>query len=127
MSNAILEHVNLTVSDPLATAGLLVKLFDWKIRWQGQSMENGFTVHVGSDSSYLALYAAGKPKHPQESSYQHIGGMNHIGILVDDLEATERKILEAGFKTNSHADYEPGKRFYFDDNDGVEFEIISYN
>jgi len=43
-----------------------------------------------------------------------------------DLDATEQKVLQAGFKTHNHGDYEPGRRFYFNDHDGVEYEIVSY-
>ncbi len=31
-----------------------------------------------------------------------------------------------GSQTHSHADYEPGRRFYFHDEDGIEFEVVSY-
>ena len=47
--------------------------------------------------------------------------------VVDDLDATEARILAAGIETFSHADYEPGRRFYFNDADGIEFEVVSYN
>ena len=58
MSNATLEHANITVSDPLKTAKRLCDLFGWHIRWQGDAIHGGMTVHVGSDDSYLALYHA---------------------------------------------------------------------
>ena len=32
MSEAVLEHVNITVSDPARTAALMEKLFGWKVR-----------------------------------------------------------------------------------------------
>ncbi|MEM6653029.1 MAG: VOC family protein, partial [Pseudomonadota bacterium] len=35
MSKAMLEHVNLTVTDPDKTAEMLCDLFDWRIRWAG--------------------------------------------------------------------------------------------
>ena len=38
---ANLEHVNLTVSNPQATAAMLCKLFDWEIRWEGEAMDSG--------------------------------------------------------------------------------------
>ena len=52
--------------------------------------------------------------------------LNHVGLLVDDLDAAEAVVEEAGLEPFSHGDYEPGKRFYFFDWDGIEFEIISY-
>ena len=55
---ARLEHVNITVSDPDRTASLLGTLFDWKVRWSGPAKDGGYTVHVGSDDDYLAIYTS---------------------------------------------------------------------
>jgi len=52
--------------------------------------------------------------------------VNHFGILVDDLDAAEQRILKAGYKTHSHQTYDPGSRFYFHDHDGIEWEVVSY-
>lgn len=126
MSASRLEHANITVTNPLATANLLVDIFGWRIRWQGEAKYKGFTVHVGAADSYLALYCKDVPTVPEQESYYMRGGLNHIGIVVDDLDEAERKVKTAGFQPHSHADYEPGRRFYFHDGDNVEFEVISY-
>ncbi|MEM6412659.1 MAG: VOC family protein [Pseudomonadota bacterium] len=130
MEQAHLEHINFTVPNPNRTADLLCKLFGWKIRWKGEALDRGFTVHVGTSREYIALY---RPKEGSElrpfqrnRTGHEIGGLNHIALVVDDLEATERRILKAGFKTSSHGDYEPGRRFYFLDDDGLEYEVVSY-
>ncbi|UZD92301.1 VOC family protein [Cognatishimia activa] len=121
-----LEHVNVTVADPKEMAGILNDLFGWKIRWEGTAMNNGYTVHVGSDDSYLALYSPNKPLTENDNSYGLLSGLNHIGVVVDDLEAVENRVINAGYKPHSHADYEPGERFYFDGPEGIEFEVVSY-
>jgi len=126
MTKAMLEHVNVTVSDPLKTAARLCDLFGWHIRWQGDAIHGGLSVHVGSDSSYVAVYNQGKPVAEGVDSYSTRGGLNHIGIVVDDLDAVEAKVVEAGYKPHSHADYEPGRRFYFRDDDNIEIEVVSY-
>ncbi len=126
MHQGLFEHVNMTVSDPLRTAQMLCDLFDWKIRWQGPAKGDGLSVHVGTDTGYLALYTAGKPSRPKQASYARIGAVNHLGILVDDLDAAEQRILAAGIETHSHQEYEPGRRFYFHDHDGIEIEVVSY-
>jgi catechol 2,3-dioxygenase-like lactoylglutathione lyase family enzyme len=122
--NARIEHVNVTVADADASAALLQRLFGWKVRWAGPAMNGGRTVHVGTDDQYLAVYspagadlAPGRPK-----------GMplNHVAIEVDDLEPVERKVSEEGLTPFGHGDYEPGRRFYFFDPNGIEFEIVSY-
>ncbi|MEO0551538.1 MAG: VOC family protein [Pseudomonadota bacterium] len=127
MSKAILEHVNLTVSDPDKTADMLVKLFGWKVRWSGAALGHGRTVHVGNDADYVALYSVGDPKVlGQSENYGIAGAVNHLGILVDDLDAAEQKVLAFGIKTHSHQTYEPGSRFYFHDHDNIEYEVVSY-
>ncbi|MEM6460620.1 MAG: VOC family protein [Pseudomonadota bacterium] len=126
MTEAMLEHANITVSDPERTAQCLCDLFGWTIRWKGKAIHGGMSIHVGSKSSYLALYAPGTKTARAPSSYATTGGLNHIGIVVDDLEMTERRVAAAGFEPHSHADYEPGRRFYFHDDDGIEFEVVSY-
>ena len=131
MTDATLEHLNVTVRDPQKMAALLCNLFDWNIRWQGDAIDGGHSIHVGARDTYLALYA-GIPTDNQPatsetgSSYKTVNGLNHIGIVVDDLDSAEKRVVAAGFRPHSHADYEPGKRFYFHDKDGLEFEVISY-
>ena len=125
MSNARLEHVNVTVSDPQKTADMICSLFDWKVRWNGPAKDSGTCFHVGGKDSYLAIYSKGG-REKAGNSYNTPGALNHIGIVVDDLDATEERIKASGFVTHSHADYEPGRRFYFNGPDDIEFEVVSY-
>ncbi len=126
MSGALIEHVNVTVTDPDRSAALLCELFGWHVRWQGDAIHGGRSVHVGRDDAYLALYAPTTVRDGDDDSYVTVGGMNHIGIVVDDLEAAEQRVLAAGFRTHNHGDYEPGRRFYFNDRDGIEYEVVHY-
>jgi len=126
MSASRLEHVNLTVSDPLATARMLERVFGWHVRWQGKAIHGGFTVHVGAEDSYVALYARDTPASDGVRSYDRLLGLNHLGVTVDDLDAVEARAVEAGLQPRSHADYAPGRRFYVEDADGLEIEIVSY-
>lgn len=123
---ARLEHVNVTVGDPAATAAWLGEVFGWHIRWQGQAINGGTTVHVGEEGTYLALYVPVREVADGPESYGLRGGLNHIGVVVDDLDGTEARVQAAGFRPHHHADYEPGRRFYFRDNDGIEWEVVSY-
>ena len=130
MTVATLEHVNMTVSDPKKTAQMLVDLFGWKIRWEGPGGTNGYTVHVGTDDSYIGLYrpAPGTEldRRSKSAAYAMLGGLNHIAVTVDDIDATEARIAAAGYRPFNHGDYEPGRRFYFFDDDGLEYEVVSY-
>jgi len=121
-----LEHVNVTVANPREMAERLMALFDWKIRWEGRAMNDGYTVHVGNNASYLALYSPNKALTQNDNSYGLLSGLNHIGVVVEDIHAVEARVIEAGYTPHSHADYEPGERFYFDGPEGIEFEIVSY-
>ncbi len=126
-STARIEHANLTVSDPDATAARLVELFDWRVRWSGAAKDAGYTVHVGTDHDYLALYTpSGAPSDATDAGKQ-INGLNHVGLVVDDLDDAERRVRASGLEPFNFGDYEPGRRFYFVDPDGVEFEIVSYS
>ena len=122
MSAARLEHANLTVSDPDRSAALFEKLCGWHERWRGPSQMGGRTIHVGSENGYLALYTNEGRGGPFAMGLP----LNHIGIEVDDLAAAEAVVAAAGLEPMHHGDYAPGRRFYFLDWDGIEFEVVSY-
>ncbi len=123
MSKGQLEHTNITVSDPERSAALFKRLCGWHERWRGPSQMGGWTVHVGDGQAYLALYTDGSgPLHHAKGA-----PLNHVGLVVDDLDGAERVVIEAGLEPFNHMDYEPGRRFYFFDWDGIEFEVVSYN
>jgi len=125
MTNATLEHVNITVSDPQRSAALLRDLFGWQIRWEGPSMADGHTIHIGTKDSYIALYTNPEVR-AADPMFNKGEPMNHIGITVDDLDAVEAKVIAAGLEPFNHGDYEPGRRFYFFDWNGIEWEVVSY-
>lgn len=121
-----LEHVNITVRDPGATAAWLGEVFGWHVRWTGGSIHDGVSWHVGSGDDYVALYSPPKQTEAAAESYYTHGGLNHVGVVVDDLDVAEARVKAAGFGPFNHADYEPGRRFYFRDGDGIEWEVVSY-
>jgi len=126
MPRPFIEHVNVTVSDPARTAALLSALFGWEERWRGPARDGGRTIHVGSADCYVALYTM--PAGASEGvRYPKGEPLNHIGIEVDDLDATEAQAVALGLAPFSHGDYAPGRRFYFFDPDGIEYEVVSYN
>lgn len=120
-----LEHANLSVTRPDRSAELFKQLCGWRERWRGESKMGGKTIHVGDPANgdtYLALYTG-----------EHVTGdyskgqpLNHVGLMVDDLEEAENVVKAAGLEPFGHDDYDPGKRFYFFDWDGIEFEVVSY-
>ena len=120
-----IEHVNVTVSDPARAARLMESLFGWQVRWEGAAQNGGHTIHVGSPDHYLALYTA-RDRDYGEEDFRKGRPLNHIGVEVEDLDSTEARVVAAGLTPFSHGDYEPGRRFYFLDPDGIEYEVVSY-
>ena len=125
MASPRIEHVNVTVSNPERAARLMEDLFGWRVRWQGPARNGGRTIHVGSDQHYLALYTGDGGAYTADS-FAKGRPLNHVGVEVDDLAAIEAKVVAAGLRPFGHDDYDPGRRFYFLDPDGIEYEVVSY-
>ena len=123
MSIGYLEHANITVSDPERSSQLLQNLCGWHERWRGLSLLGGWTIHVGSERDYVALYTRDGPIGPFAKGTP----LNHVGLVVPDLAAAERTVIAAGLEPFAHGDYEPGRRFYFFDWDHIEFELVHYD
>ncbi|WP_088306702.1 VOC family protein [Novosphingobium sp. B 225] len=123
MPQGYLEHANITVSDPERSSALLRQLCGWHERWRGPSQLGGWTIHVGSERDYLAIYTTGAPV---TERFVKGAPLNHLGLVVDDLDAAEAVVIAAGLEPFNHMDYDPGRRFYFFDWDGIEFELVSY-
>lgn len=120
-----LEHVNLTVRDLDRSIDYYCKLLGLQVRWEGKALSERGTVraaHVGGERCYLALFEAEEPERAV-SDYGH-AGMNHFGLVVADLQATRERAVALGTPPHLDADYEPGKRFYICDPDGIELELV---
>ena len=125
MTQPRIEHVNVTVRDPERAARLMQTLFGWHVRWQGAARNGGRTIHVGSNEHYLALYTGHGVAYTADD-FAKGQPLNHIGVEVDDLAAVEARVVVAGLRPFGHDDYDPGRRFYFLDPDGIEYEVVSY-
>lgn len=122
MPTGHLEHANISVTDPDRLSALLIDLLGWHERWKGPSMHGGRTIHVGTEHAYVAVYTGDHVR----GEYQKGNPLNHLGFVVDNLTAAEAVVVEHGLKPFGHDDYDPGRRFYFFDWDGIEFEVVSY-
>ena len=60
MSTGLLEHVNITVSDPERSAKLLCDLFGWHLRWQGPSMLGGRTIARSQSIKHRCKFCAAR-------------------------------------------------------------------
>ena len=119
-----LEHVNLTVSDVERSVDFYSKLLGLQVRWEGRDETGAPMAHVGTDSHYLALFQAsqeGRAAH----DYSTVG-VNHVGFVVDDLDAARERAEGLGTTVHLEADYDPGRRIYVTDPDGIEIELVEY-
>ncbi|OYY65224.1 MULTISPECIES: VOC family protein [unclassified Sphingomonas] len=124
MTSAIIEHININVSNPERAAATAATLFGWAERWRGIGMDGRLTIHVGSAAHYIA-YHQRRDTGPA-GRFEKGVPFNHVGVQVDDLDAVEAGVVALGLTPFSQDDYEPGRRFYFFDDDGIEYEIVSY-
>lgn len=122
MATGRLEHANISVTDPERSAALLKDLLGWEERWRGPSQKFGRSVHIGAEHDYIALYTGDHVRGEFAKGHP----LNHIAFTVDDLDAAEKAVTAHGLTPFGHDDYDPGRRFYFFDWDGIEFEVVSY-
>lgn len=75
---------------------------------------------------YLALYTQSQATYGADGFAKDVP-LNHIGVVVDDLDEAEARVRAAGLTAFNHADYETGRRFYFLDHDRIEYELVRYS
>ncbi len=119
-----LEHVNLTVSDLARSIDFYCRAFGYRVRWRGKTTSGTPAAHVGDDRCYVAMFQAPTPG-SAEIDYAAVG-FNHFGLVVDDLDAMRQRLTALGVQPTADQNYEPGRRFYFTDPDGIEIELVQY-
>ena len=121
-----LEHINMTVADLDRSIDFYSRLLGWKVRWRGETSSGMPAAHIGDDRCYFALFEAkGATPAPTQKSYDLIG-LNHFGLVVDDLDLIKVRLGELGVESKSDQTYDPGRHLYFHDPDGVEIELVQY-
>ena len=123
-----LEHANLTVRDIDAMIRFLQNAFpEFRIRFDGSGEDGNRWVHIGTDETYIALnQAAEEPERPWKP-YEGLPGVNHLGYMVDDVEAIRIRLISAGFVDSTVANAHPyRKRVYFYDPEGNDWEFVQY-
>ena len=120
-----LEHANITVENVDRSTEFYGRLFNFKVRWEGEA--SGTTgpvraVHLGTENTYLSLFEADKPN-AGKADYG-VPGVNHIGFEVEALDPYRARLEELGTEIHFEPEYDPGRRIYFFDPDGVEIELV---
>lgn len=119
-----IEHVNLTVADLERSIAFYRDALGLELRWsRPASPDLPAAAHVGDDRHYVALFEATGNTAPATPDYDAVG-LNHFGVVVTDLERARARVESLGFTPHHEADYDPGRRFYVFDPDGIEVEFV---
>ncbi len=129
MTQAYIEHVNITVKNLDKTvAFLLAALPDWRVRGQGAVDWFGkpaHWLHVGTDASYLALMDGGEGSGRHWTGH-HVG-LKHVGIVVSDVDAVVARLAAAGHPLDHWGGAHPHRRsVYVIERDELQFEFVEY-
>jgi len=125
MSQIHLEHALLDVADvgrSLDFYGALLP--DWRIRWEGRTMEGERWVHFGppggGQPGYLSLYELpGEPPAGDEGLR-----IEHVGFAHPDVDALVARLSPSGIRPSERVDDGKYRRVYFSDPDGHELEFV---
>ena len=83
-------------------------------------------MHVGTESSYLALVEAEGGSAPPP--YTGRPGLNHLGFEVADAAALRARLLAAGYRESTVPNAHPYRtRVYFRDAEGNDWEFVEYH
>ncbi len=124
-----LEHANLTVPDiDEALRFFAIVAPDFEVR-RDEAPDGSYRwAHVGNDQVYFALQAPHLDTNPEapKQPYENYG-VNHLALVVEDLEAVEAKLVSSGYRRGIDTPKEKHrKRLYFYDSFGFEWELIEY-
>lgn len=122
-----LEHANLTVRNLDAMVLFLTTAFpDFSIRREGLNQGRRW-MHLGTSDTYLALNEASAEPAETWVPYSGKPGANHLGYEVDDVEALQQRLREAGYRDTTYPNNHPHrKRVYFADPEGNDWEFVQY-
>lgn len=124
-----IEHVNITVPN-IDAAVSFIKIIapDFEIRKDEKSIDGYRWLHIGNKEYYFAIQEAHLDCNPkkQHQTYKNYG-VNHLALIVVDVEKTANKLIDAGYSKGIETPKEKfRKRAYFYDAAGFEWELVEY-
>lgn len=126
---ARLEHANLTVPDIDAAIDFL-KAVEPAFRVLHDAGDSGGYrwVHIGAGETYLALEEPHEAVADARMARRYADyGINHIGLVVDDVDAAAARLAARGYREGHRAERHPARvRRYFLDAAGFEWELVQY-
>lgn len=123
-----LEHANLAVRDVDGMIRFVRTAFpDFRIRWEGKTLQGERVVHIGTDDSYLVLNQASREPAEPWTPYAGAPGLNHLGFEIEDARALRERMRAAGYEDSTFPNAHPyRKRVYFHDAEGNDWEFVEY-
>lgn len=123
--NIYLEHANITVNDLQEAVRFFQTAFPhFKIRGGGNDRREW--VHLGDDTTYIAINKAKENDLKAGKNYDKIG-INHLGFVVPNVEEIAKNLLDNGYKRDFPKEVEQFRiRDYFADADGNQYEFVQY-
>jgi catechol 2,3-dioxygenase-like lactoylglutathione lyase family enzyme len=124
-----IEHLNITVPN-IDEAIDFIKIVapDFEVRKDSQPSDSYRWVHIGNEDCYFALQEAHLGATPEKrlQPYRNYG-INHVALVVSDVEVIEKKLIDAGYQKGIDTPIEKyRKRIYYLDNAGFEWELVEY-
>jgi lactoylglutathione lyase len=112
MNKVTFEHIHLRSPDPEATAKFYAEMFGAEIIRSAPAGKPRIDLNLGGQAIFIAEVAPGdKTAAPPDSPYQ---GLDHIGLRVDDIDATVAALKAKGVKfTMEPTTIRPGTRIAF--------------
>ena len=126
---AQLEHANITVEDiSAAIAFLRVIEPDLKVRRDDIAPAKFRWAHVALGASYIALQEPHVGSDPTYCGRRYKDfGVNHLGLVVDDLDAVIARLDAGGYRRGIPGEEHPHRRrVYYHDSSGMEWELVQY-
>ena len=120
-----LEHANITFADLDGAVAFFQTAFpEFKIRGGGGEGLDRW-LHVGTEDTYVAL-SQGHAENPPVKDYNR-QGYNHIGFIVEDVEALAQRLLNKGYERSYPKTVQKFRiREYFFDHEGNDYEFVQY-
>lgn len=120
-----MEHANITVKNLEDAIDFFKTAFPtFKIRGGGSAGLRSW-IHLGDDTTYLALN--NEPKEDNPGKNYDKAGINHIGFVVSDVAGIAKRLLAKGYKRSFPKQVQKFRiRDYFLDADGNEYEFVEY-
>lgn len=120
-----IDHVALAVKDIARSAAWYIDVLGFEHLHRG--MWGGVPVFVGKGTTALALFPARDDAAAPSSKADHIG-MLHLAFRAsrDEFAAAQRELKSRGIDF-TFQDHEISRSIYFDDLDGNQLEITTYD